>query len=70
MYFCESVVVDECLDICGSVGKRYAVVYYEDKAMFFWFDVHAECSVVMERSEVLSWGKVCFLYGGDVYIMF
>ena len=37
---------------------------------FSWVGVHAECSVVMERAEVLGWGKVCFLYVGDVYIVF
>ena len=54
----------------GSVGKWYTVVYYESEAIFFWVGVHSKCSVVIEKTEVLGMDKVCFLYGGNMYILF
>ena len=69
MNICESVVIDEVLGVGGSDGKGYTVVYYEGEALFFWVSDHWELSVVIERTEVLGGGKVCFLYVGNVYIV-
>ena len=68
--FCESVVIGEVLDVHGSIGKWYTMVYYEDEAMFFWVSVHSESSIVIERMEMLGRSKVCFLYGSNIYVVF
>ena len=53
-----------------SAGKWYTMVYYEGEAMFFWVGVHSERSIVIERTDMLGRSKVCFMYDGNVYVVF
>ena len=46
------------------------MVYHGGKVMFFWVGVHSEHSIIIERMEILGRGKVCFLYSGNVYVVF